>query len=131
MFVYELSGCRFKSRWCHLSFRYCACFGKKLIDIQATIWCRFTLKRIHDMIITHISSDEIYFFSTIKICGYFSFVFLLRQRSWSCLKYQKRCCYFVNCYYNAKKVQKKKILFSVSCYCTLLFSRTGILSFLK
>ena len=26
MFVYELSGCRFESRWRHLNFRYRACF---------------------------------------------------------------------------------------------------------
>ena len=26
VFVYELNGCRFESRYCHLNFRYCVCF---------------------------------------------------------------------------------------------------------
>ena len=26
VFVYEISGCAFESRWCHLNFRYSACF---------------------------------------------------------------------------------------------------------
>ena len=53
MFVYELSGCGFKSRCSHLTFRYRACFEHQVLDIQATIECGFTLKRVPDMIITY------------------------------------------------------------------------------
>ena len=53
VFVYELSGCGFKSRCCHLNFRYRVCFEQGVLNIQAIIGCRFTLKRIHDMIVTY------------------------------------------------------------------------------
>ena len=42
--VYELSY-RFEFRCCHLNFRY----RKELLDIQAIIESRFTLKRVRDM----------------------------------------------------------------------------------
>ena len=37
MFVYELSGCGFKSRYSNLNFRYRAVSSKKFLDIQANI----------------------------------------------------------------------------------------------
>ena len=74
MFVYELNACGFESRYCHLNFglfltihHYTYIFNEKLhfnchiapvsskefLDIQATIVCRFTLKRVSDTIITY------------------------------------------------------------------------------
>ena len=38
---------------CHLNFRFLACSYKKFLDIQATIKCGFTLKRVRDMIRTY------------------------------------------------------------------------------
>ena len=51
VFVYELSGCAFESRCCHLNFRYGACFEG--VPFQAIIECRFSLKLLRDMIITY------------------------------------------------------------------------------
>ena len=34
VYDYELSGCGFESRCCHLNFRYSACFSKEFLDIQ-------------------------------------------------------------------------------------------------
>ena len=53
VFAYELSGCGFKSLRCHLNSRYRACFEHGVLDIQATIECRFTLKCERDMIIIY------------------------------------------------------------------------------
>ena len=54
VFVYELSGCGFESSCCHWNFRYCACFerGFPWHSGNYRIECRFTLKCVHDMIIT-------------------------------------------------------------------------------
>ena len=51
--VYELTGCGFVTRWCHLNFRYRAWSSKEFLDNQATIECGFSLKRVCDMIITY------------------------------------------------------------------------------
>ena len=51
--IYELSGCGFESRCCHLNFRYGTCFEQEFLDIQATIKCGFTLKRVRDMTRTY------------------------------------------------------------------------------
>ena len=53
MFAYELSDCGFQSRCSHLKFRYCACVEQGVLEIQATIECENTLKRVHDMIGTY------------------------------------------------------------------------------
>ena len=45
MLVYELIGCGFESRCCHLNFRYGT--------FRQTIKYRFTVKLVHDMIITY------------------------------------------------------------------------------
>ena len=37
----------------HLNVRFRACFGKEFLDIQATIECGFTLKRLRDMTRTY------------------------------------------------------------------------------
>ena len=44
VFTYELSGPTFESSCSHLNFRYRACFEQGVLDIQANIECRFTLK---------------------------------------------------------------------------------------
>ena len=45
-----LSGSGFESTCSHLNFRFRVCFSsKEFLDIQATIECRFTLKRVRDM----------------------------------------------------------------------------------
>ena len=51
MFVYGLSGCGCESRCSHLEFRYRACFEQGVP--WHSIECRFTLKRVHDMMITY------------------------------------------------------------------------------
>ena len=53
MFVYELIGCVFESRSSQLNFQYTPVSRKEFLDIQATAKCRFTLKRVFDMIRTH------------------------------------------------------------------------------
>ena len=53
MFVYELSGCGFKSSCIHLKYRFHVCFKQGVLDIHATIECGFTLKCICDMIRTY------------------------------------------------------------------------------
>ena len=53
VFVYRLSSCWFEFRCSHLTFRYRTCSNQGVLDIQATIECRFTLKCIRDMIVTY------------------------------------------------------------------------------
>ena len=52
LFVYELSGCRFESRFSHLYF-IAPVKSKDFLDIQATIECGFNLKHMRDMIRTY------------------------------------------------------------------------------
>ena len=52
LFECPLSGCGFASSCSH-NFRFCTCFKQEFLDIQATIECGLTLKRVRDMIITH------------------------------------------------------------------------------
>ena len=64
VFVYELSVCGFESRYGHLNLWFCACFEQGVpwhsgnyevwlhSDIQATLECGFTLKRVRNMIRT-------------------------------------------------------------------------------
>ena len=51
VFVYELSGCGFESSCSHFDFAPAS--SKEFLDIQATIECGFTLKRVRDMIKTY------------------------------------------------------------------------------
>ena len=53
MFIYKLSPCGFKSHCCHLNFRYGVCFEKGVPWHSDKLECGFTLKLIHDMIITY------------------------------------------------------------------------------
>ena len=48
--VYELSGCEFDSRCCHLNLRYHACFGKEFLDIQVNyrVQIRSEMRTWHD-----------------------------------------------------------------------------------
>ena len=50
MFVYELSGSGSESSCSDLNFRFRPASSKELLDIQATIECGFTLKRVRDII---------------------------------------------------------------------------------
>ena len=54
---------------------------------------------------------------------------MLCQRRSSCWKYRKWCSYFENPYHHPEIVDKKIIIFLVSPYCTLLFSRKEIIKF--
>ena len=69
MFVYELSGCGFESRCSQFNFRYCVCF-------EATIACRFDLKRVPDMII-------IYSHFFYRLCYYQANKRLFHRSFWS------------------------------------------------
>ena len=51
MFVYELGCCGLESRRCQLTSDIAPILSKEFIDVQAAIECRFTLKRVGDMII--------------------------------------------------------------------------------
>ena len=53
VFLYELSGCKLESRCCHLNSNIGLVSSKEFLDIQATIECRFTQKRVRNMIITY------------------------------------------------------------------------------
>ena len=54
LFVYGLSGCGFESCYCHLNFRYGACFNiRRSLTFRQTIEGGFTLKLVRDMIITY------------------------------------------------------------------------------
>ena len=54
LFVYELSGCGFESSCSHLKASDFFLFSSKgFLDIQATIRCGFTLKRMRGMVITY------------------------------------------------------------------------------
>ena len=53
VFVHELSGCGYESRCCHLNSDILPVLSKEFLDIQATIECKFTLKHVHNMIITY------------------------------------------------------------------------------
>ena len=53
MFVFELSGCGFKSSCSHLNFRFATASTEEFLDIQATIECAFTLKDVCDMTRTY------------------------------------------------------------------------------
>ena len=55
--VCELSGCGFESSCSHLNFRFRTCFELGVFDIQVTIECGFTLKRVRDMTRTYSQSD--------------------------------------------------------------------------
>ena len=67
--------------------------------------------------------------STIKMYRYFSFVFSTVPKKVQLLKYRKWCSYFENHYHHEKILEKNRINFSVSPYCTLLFSRKENIKF--
>ena len=50
MFLYELSGCGFKSRYNEYTSDIAPILTKEFLGIQATTECRFTLKRTRDTI---------------------------------------------------------------------------------
>ena len=61
MFVYELSGSGFESSCSHLKTSdFAPASSKEVLDIQATIECGFTLKRVRDMIRTYIANIQIW-----------------------------------------------------------------------
>ena len=52
-FVYELSGCGFESRCCHLNLSIAPNSSNEFLDVQVTIECRFTQKLRRDMRIAY------------------------------------------------------------------------------
>ena len=65
LIVYELSGCGFESSYSQLDFAPAS--SKEILDIQATIKCGFTLKRISDMTkrYSHLKKKLIFFFNQL------------------------------------------------------------------
>ena len=57
------------------------------------------------------------------ICDYFSSVFCTVPKKVLLLKYRKWASHLKNCYHCAKVVENARTNFSISPYCTLLFSR--------
>ena len=53
VFVYESSGCGFEFRCSHLSLAHAPVLSKEFLDIQASLECRFILKRVRDMVIKY------------------------------------------------------------------------------
>ena len=76
------------------------------------------------------TDDENYVLGTMKIYIVTFHLFpILCQRRSSCWKYRKWWGYFENRYRHAKTVERKRKDFSVSPYCTLLFSRKKNIKF--
>ena len=97
VYLYELKGCGFESRCCHLNFRYRARFEQGVPDIQANIECRFTLKRVRDMIITY---DQIH--RTYKYSQHSSILWPVWLNGWV-IVYKLSGCGFVSCYCRLSK----------------------------
>ena len=70
------------------------------------------------------SNDEIYVSISIgkHIIAFRLFCVLCQRRYW-CWKYRKWGSHLKNCYHYAKVVEKARINYSITPYCTLLFSR--------
>ena len=71
------------------------------------------------------------FWLHIIIYDYFSSVFCIAPKKVLLLKYRKWVSHLKNRYYYAKVVENSKINFSISSYCTLLFSRKENFKFLE
>ena len=70
------------------------------------------------------TNDEIYVSISIgKYIITFHLFSVLYQRRYRCWKYRKWGSHLKNCYHYAKVVENARINFSISPYCTLLFSR--------
>ena len=65
------------------------------------------------------------------IYDYFSSVFCIVPKKVLLLKYWKWVSHLKNCYHYAKVVENARINFSISPYCTLLFSRKENFKFLE
>ena len=94
VFVYELSGCGFESRCCHLNSHIVPVLCKEILDIQATIKCRFTLKWVCDMIIiysqTHRTDKYTQLSSIILLVWLNGFLFAYELSGcW----FESRCCH--------------------------------------
>ena len=70
MFVYQLSGCGFEPRCSHLTSNFAPVSSKEFLDIQVTIKCGFTLKRVRDMI-KNIQYFLSYLQPTLQVNGHF------------------------------------------------------------
>ena len=53
VFVYELIGCGFESRYCHLNFRYRGCFEQGVLWYSGNYRVQILLRCACDMIITY------------------------------------------------------------------------------
>ena len=78
MFGYKLSGCGFESHCCHLTSDMVSVSSKEFLDIQASVVCRFTLKVVHDMLMTYslffcIRISSYFIFWLVEICTQSSF----------------------------------------------------------
>ena len=58
VFVYEPRSCVFESSCSHLTSYFAPVASKDFLDIQATIECGFTLKRVRDIIRTYSQCNE-------------------------------------------------------------------------
>ena len=74
---------------------------------------------------------EIYVSISVGKYDYFSSVFCIVPKKVLLLKYQKWVSHLKNRYHYAKVVENARINFSISPYCTLLFSRKENFKFLE
>ena len=65
------------------------------------------------------------------ICDYFSFVFCIVPKKVLLLKYRKWVRHLKNRFHYAKVVENSRINFSISPYCTMLFSRKENFNFFE
>ena len=77
VFVCEVNGYGFKSRWRQWNFRYCARLSKGFLDIQATIECGFALICVRDMMRTYYQMHH-----TNKYSQHSSVIFWVWLNSW-------------------------------------------------
>ena len=95
VFVYEISGCEFESRCCHLKLPiWCLLQARSSLIFRQTIECEFTLKLVRGMIITYIQMHR-----TDKYSRHSSIIWPVWLNGWvfvyelSSCGFEFRCCH--------------------------------------
>ena len=78
VFVYELSGCMFKSRCCPINFRCGACFEQGVFDIRANyrVWIHSETLAWHDKNIQWVSNFSLLFSSKLLISALNIYIYI-------------------------------------------------------
>ena len=88
MFVYELSGCEFESRWSHLNCRYCTCFeqGVPWHSDNCRVWIHSETHTWHDKNIWPVWRHGWVFVLELSGCGFESHCNHLNFKYRSCFR---------------------------------------------